>query len=39
MRCPGYCSCGVMESSTVLFYKRVAFVFRDIMYVINIIYS
>jgi hypothetical protein len=32
-------SCGVMKSSTVPFRKRVVLVFRDIIYVINIIYS
>jgi hypothetical protein len=39
MRCPGCCSYGVMESSSVSFRKRVALVFRDIIYVINILYS
>jgi hypothetical protein len=39
MRYPGCCSCGVMESSDVLFHKRVVLVFRDIIYVINILYS
>jgi hypothetical protein len=39
LRCPGCCSCGVMESFNVLFHKRVALVFRDIIYVINILYS
>jgi hypothetical protein len=39
MRCPGCYSCGVMESSTVLFRERVILVFRDIIYVINILYS
>jgi hypothetical protein len=38
MRCPGCCSCDVMESSTVLFRKRVIFVFRDIIFVLNILY-
>jgi hypothetical protein len=36
---PGYCSCGVLESSAVPFHKIVALVFRDIIYVINILYS
>jgi hypothetical protein len=39
MCCPDCCSCGVMEFSAVLFRKRVILVFRDIIYVINIIYS
>jgi hypothetical protein len=39
MRCLGCCSCGVMESSVVLFHMRVVLVFRDIIYVINILYS
>jgi hypothetical protein len=39
MCCPGYCSCGVIESSTVSFHKIVALVFRDIIYIINILYS
>jgi hypothetical protein len=39
MCCPGCCSCGVLESSVVPFRKRVALVFRDIIYVINILYS
>jgi hypothetical protein len=39
MRCLDCCSCGVMESFVVLFRKRVILVFRDIIYVINILYS
>jgi hypothetical protein len=39
MRCPGCYSCGVMESSAILFHVRVVLVFRDIIYVINILYS
>jgi hypothetical protein len=39
VRCPGCCFCGVMESSVVPFHMRVVLVFRDIMYVINILYS
>jgi hypothetical protein len=39
MHCLGCCSCGVMESSAVLFRMRVVLVFRDISYVINILYS
>jgi hypothetical protein len=39
MRFPGCCSCGVMESFIVLFHKRVVLVFRDFIYVINILYS
>jgi hypothetical protein len=38
MRCPGCCSCSVIESSVVLFCKKVILVFRDIIYVINILY-
>jgi hypothetical protein len=38
MRYPGCCSCGVMEYSSVLFHKRVILVFRDIIYVINILF-
>jgi hypothetical protein len=37
VRCPGGRSCGVMESSAILFRKRVILVFRDIIYVINIL--
>jgi hypothetical protein len=37
--CPGCRSCGVMESSTVSVSLRVAIVFRDITYVIIILYS
>jgi hypothetical protein len=36
---PDCCSCGVTESSVVLFRKRVALEFRDIIYIINILYS
>jgi hypothetical protein len=36
---PDCCSYGVMESSIVPFHKRVNLVFRDIIYVINILYS
>jgi hypothetical protein len=39
MRCPGCYSCGVMEFSVVLLHKRAVLVFRDIIYVINILYS
>jgi hypothetical protein len=39
VRCPIYRSCGVMESSIVLFHKRVTLVFRDIIYVIIVLYS
>jgi hypothetical protein len=38
MRCPGCCSYGVIESSIVLFHKRVTLVIRDIICVINILY-
>jgi hypothetical protein len=38
MRCPGCYSCGVMESSVVLLREN-AVVFRDIIYIINILYS
>jgi hypothetical protein len=37
--CPGYCSCGVMESSAVSFRLRVIIVIRDIIYIIIILYS
>jgi hypothetical protein len=39
MRCLGCCSSSVIESSNVLFHKRVILVFRDNIYVINILYS
>jgi hypothetical protein len=39
MRGPSCCSCSVMESSAVPFHKRVILVFRDFIYVINILYS
>jgi hypothetical protein len=39
MRYPGCHSCGVIESSTVLFHKRDTLVLRDIIYVINTLYS
>jgi hypothetical protein len=39
MHCPSCCSCGIVDSSAIPFYKRVALVFRDIIYVINILYS
>jgi hypothetical protein len=39
MRCPSCYSYGVKESSAVPFYERVILVFRDIIYVINILYS
>jgi hypothetical protein len=39
MRCPSCCSCGAMESFVVPFCKRDVIVFRDIIYVINILYS
>jgi hypothetical protein len=39
MRYPGCCSCGVMESFAISFHERVVLVFRDIIYVINILYS
>jgi hypothetical protein len=38
MRYPGCSSFGVMESSAVPFHERVILVFRDIIYVINILY-
>jgi hypothetical protein len=38
MRYPGCCSYGVLESFAILFCKRVVLVFRDIIYVINILY-
>jgi hypothetical protein len=39
MHCPGCCSCGDLESSVVPLHERVVLVFRDIIYVINILYS
>jgi hypothetical protein len=39
MRYLGCCYCGVMESSTVPFHKRVIFVFINNIYIINILYS
>jgi hypothetical protein len=33
------CSYGVMKSSAVLFCEKVVLVFRDIIYIINILYS
>jgi hypothetical protein len=39
MHCPDCYSYGVMESSDILFHKRVILVFRDTIYVINILYS
>jgi hypothetical protein len=39
VRCPGCRSRGVMETSAFPFCKRVALVFRGIIYVINILYS
>jgi hypothetical protein len=36
---PGCRSCGVMESSAVSLWLRVVIVFRDISYVIIILYS
>jgi hypothetical protein len=39
VHCPGCYSCGVLESSAVPFHKRVVLVFRDFIYVINILYS
>jgi hypothetical protein len=38
MCCPGCYSCGVMESFIISFHKRVTLVFRDIIYVIKILY-
>jgi hypothetical protein len=38
MCCLDCCSYGVLESSAILFLKRDALVFRDIIYVINILY-
>jgi hypothetical protein len=38
MRYPVYYSCGVIESSVVLLRKRVTLVFRDIIYIIIILY-
>jgi hypothetical protein len=37
--CPDCHSCGVMESSAILFHKRVILVFKGNIYVINILYS
>jgi hypothetical protein len=37
--CPGYHSCGFMESTDVLFYLKVIIVFRYIIYIIMILYS
>jgi hypothetical protein len=39
MCCSGCCSCGVIESFVVLFRLRVIIVFRNIIYVIIILYS
>jgi hypothetical protein len=39
VRCPGCYSCGVIESFIVPFHKTVILVFRDIIYVIDILYS
>jgi hypothetical protein len=39
MCCPGCCSCEVMESSAISLRLRVVIVFRDIIYVIIILYS
>jgi hypothetical protein len=39
VRCPGCYSCGVIESFIVPFRKTVILVFRDIIYVIDILYS
>jgi hypothetical protein len=39
VRYPGCRSCGVIESSAVMFCKRVILVFRNIIYVIIILYS
>jgi hypothetical protein len=39
MHYPSCCSHGVMESSAVLLRKRVTLLFRDNIYVINILYS
>jgi hypothetical protein len=39
VRCPDCYFCGVVEFSTIPFHLRIALVFRDIIYVINILYS
>jgi hypothetical protein len=39
MRCPGCYSHSVLEPSVVLLHKRVALDFRDIIFVIIILYS
>jgi hypothetical protein len=39
VHCPDCYSCGVIESSAVLLRNIVALVFRDIIYVIIILYS
>jgi hypothetical protein len=38
MRCPDCYSCGIMESFAVLLHKRVILIFRDIIYIIIILY-
>jgi hypothetical protein len=39
MCCPGCSSYDVMESSIILFSLRVILVFKDIIYVVNILYT
>jgi hypothetical protein len=38
MHYPGCCFCGVMENSVVSLCDRVILIFRDIIYVINMLY-
>jgi hypothetical protein len=38
MCCPGCYFCDIMKYSAVLLRKRIVLVFRDIIYVINILY-
>jgi hypothetical protein len=38
VRCPGCCSCGILESFAVSFHMIVVLVFRDNIYVITILY-
>jgi hypothetical protein len=39
MRCPSCYYCGVLEHSAILLRKRATLAFRDIIYVIIILYS
>jgi hypothetical protein len=39
MCCPGCRSCGVMESSAIPFPLTVILVFKDITYVINVLFT